>query len=143
MFPDHRGFTLIEVLVAAVIMFSALAIGSLAYRTAIRSMERVTAHVLIADALPAVMARIKIKVMDRIDQGGGSYNETISYKWRRKEIKSARNVFSSSNEFTGGMEYGHFRIVLSNIHLTITSSQAGREKVAGYDYQELSWLPVQ
>jgi len=143
MFPDHRGFTLVEVLVAAVIMFSALAIGSLAYRTAIRSMERVTAHVLIADALPAVMARIKTKIMDQIDQGAGSYNKTISYKWRRKEIKSARNDLSSTNEFTGGIEYGRFRVVLSNIHLTITCSRAGREKVAGYDYQELSWFPVQ
>lgn len=143
MFPDHRGFTLVEVLVAAVIMFSALAIGSLAYRTAIRSMERVTAHVLIADALPAVMAQIKIKVMDQIDQGAGSYNKIISYKWRRKEIKSGRNVLSSANELTGGVEYGHFRVVLSNIHLTITCSRGGREKVVGYDYQELSWFPVQ
>ena len=141
MFHDQKGFTLVEVLVASVIMFSALVLGTLAYRTSINAMERVTANVLIADSLPAIMAEIKTGLMAQADHGDGHYGETITYSWRSKEIKSARNISSSYNEFTGGLDYGRFQLILSDIHLTVTCAGDGRGKKAGYDYRELSWLP--
>ena len=136
---NNKGFTLVEVLVSAVIMFSALAIGMLAYRTSISAVERITANVLIADALPAIMAIVKTEIVEHKNHGEGHYGESIAYAWNSKKIKSSKNILSSHDEFTGELEYGRFKVVLNNIHLTITYDGDGRRKEARYEYQELSW----
>ena len=136
---NNKGFTLVEVMISAVIMFSALAIGTLAYRTSIRSVGRITTNVLIADALPAIMAMVKTEIIGHINHGEGRCGDSIAYAWNSKEIKSSKNILSSYDEATGGLEYGRFQVVLNNIELTITYEGDGRRKEARYEYQELSW----
>lgn len=135
----NKGFTLVEVMISAVILFSALAIGTLAYRTSIRSVDRIKANVLVADALPAIMAMVKTEIIEHKNQGEGRYGNSIVYAWNSKEIKSSKNILSSYDEVTGGLEYGRFKVVLNNIELTITYDEDGRRKKARYEYQELSW----
>lgn len=137
---SNKGFTLVEVMISAVILFSALAIGTLAYRTSIRSVDRIKANILVADALPAIMAMVKTQIVEHKNQGEGHYGNSISYIWNSKEIKSSRNIRSSYDEVTGGLEYGRFKVALNNIELTITYDEDGRRKEARYKYQELSWL---
>lgn len=135
----NKGFTLVEVMISAVILFSALAIGTLAYRTSIRSVDRIKANVLVADALPAIMAMVKTEIIEHKNQGKGDYGKSIVYVWNSKEIKSSKNILSSYDEVTGGLEYGRFKVVLNNIELTITYEGDGRRKKTRYEYQELSW----
>lgn len=139
MFHNNKGFTLVEVMISAVILFSALAIGTLAYRTSIRSVDRIKANVLVADALPAIMAMVKTEIIEHKNQGKGDYGKSIVYVWNSKEIKSSKNILSSYDELTGGLEYGRFKVVLNSIELTITYEGDGRKKKARYEYQELSW----
>jgi Tfp pilus assembly protein PilE len=135
----NKGFTLVEVMISAVILFSALAIGTLAYRTSIRSVDRIKANVLVADAIPAIMAMVKTEIIEHKNQGKGDYGKSIVYVWNSKEIKLSKNILSSYDEVTGGLEYGRFKVVLNNIELTITYEGDGRRKKARYEYQELSW----
>jgi prepilin-type N-terminal cleavage/methylation domain-containing protein len=137
---SNKGFTLIEVMISAVILFSALAIGTLAYRTSIRSVDRIKANVLVADALPSIMAMVKTQIVEHKNQGEGHYGNSIAYAWNSKKIKSSKNILSSYDEVTGGLEYGRFQVALNNIELTITYDEDGRRKEARYEYQELSWL---
>ena len=136
---QNKGFTLIEVMISAVILFSALAIGTLAYRTSIRSVDRIKANVLVADALPAIMAMVKTEIIGHKNQGEGHYGNSISYTWNSKKIKSSKNILSSYDEATGGLEYGRFQVALNSIELTIMYDEDGRRKEALYEYQELSW----
>ena len=137
---NNKGFTLVEVMISAVILFSALAIGTIGYRTSIRAVDRITAHVIIADALPDIMERVKTEIIEHKNQGEGRYGNEISYAWNSKEIKSSKNIRSSYDETTGGLEYGRFQVVLNNIKLTVTYDGGSRRKEARYEYQELSWL---
>ncbi len=137
---NNKGFTLVEVMISAVILFSALAIGTLAYRTSIRAVDRITAHVVIADALPGIMAIVKTEIIEHKNQGDGHCGNEISYAWNSKKIKSSKNIRSSYDEVTGGLEYGRFQVVLNNIELTVTYERGSRKKAARYEYQELSWL---
>ena len=139
MFGNEKGFTLVEVIVASVVLFSAIAIGSLAYRTSIASVDRISANIAMADALPAIMVSVREELNNRKDQGNGRYSPSISYSFTTKTAESARNIISSHDEFTGGLEYGRYVITLKNVQLTITSEKEGRVKQVQYDYKELLW----
>ena len=135
----ESGFTLVEVLIAAVILFSALALGTLAYRTSISTLDRVTANVRIADALPSIMAKVKTEVQRRKTRGEGRYGESVAYLWRARRIKTSKNIISPFDDATGGPLQGVFKMTLHNILLKITYERDGRNKETEYEYQELSW----
>ena len=139
MYHSNKGFTLVEVMISAVIVFSALSVGMIAYRTSLIAMDRISANVLIADALPAIMATVKTQIAEHKSQGKGHYGNTIVYIWNAKEIKSSKNILGFPNEVTGGLAYGRFQIVFSNVELTVTYEGEGRRKEASYEYHELSW----
>jgi prepilin-type N-terminal cleavage/methylation domain-containing protein len=138
---SHRdkGFTLVEVMIAAVIVFSAISIGMLVYRTSIKAVDRIEANVVIADALPAIMATVKTQIAQQKRQGQGSFGNAIEYIWKTNEVKSSRNLTGFADETTGLLEYGRFLVVLNSVELTITFEREGRRKQASYEYQELSW----
>jgi prepilin-type N-terminal cleavage/methylation domain-containing protein len=137
---SDKGFTLVEVLIAAVIVFSALSVGMLVYRTSLIAVDRIEANVVIADALPAIMAAVKTQIAERKRQGQGNFGSAVEYSWKTKEVKSSRNYRTGFvDETTGQLEYGRFLVVLNNVELTITYERNGRRRQAAYEYQELSW----
>lgn len=73
---NNSGFTLIEVMVAAVILFSVIATVSMVYRGAFLSSEKATKHVSISAVLPSVLATVK----EEIQQQGKLSETTLSYK---------------------------------------------------------------
>ena len=58
----QAGFTLIEILVASVILFASLAVVSMIYRGAYLSSEKATQHVNISKVLPAVLSTIEYEI---------------------------------------------------------------------------------
>ena len=139
MFANEKGFTLVEVIVASVVLFSAIAIGSLAYRTSVASVDRISANIAMADALPAIMVFVKEELEKEKDQGSGRYSPNISYSFEAKTAETSKNILSAYDEFTGGLEYGDYVITSKNVQLTITCEEEGRVKQAQYDYKELLW----
>jgi prepilin-type N-terminal cleavage/methylation domain-containing protein len=136
---NDKGFTLVEVLIASLILFSVLGISTLSYRGAVLAVERTTAAVLIADALPTIMTNVKNKLFSRQTEGTGRFLNDISYSWKSRVAKTAKNIISAHDEITGGMRYGAFTLVLNEVRLTITYEKGVTRKKVEYEYQELSW----
>ena len=136
-FRDNAGFTLVEVLIAAMILFSTLTVGTMAYRTSVRLFGKVTLTAVIAGALPDIMAQVKESLMESKNSGEALYNKDIRYSWKANEIKSSRNIRGRS-EF-GGIDYGSFQVFLQNVVLTVAYEADGVKKETQYAYQELVW----
>ena len=135
----EKGFTLIEVLISGLILFSVLAVGTVAYRTSIALMDKITATTLISRALPSVMENVKTEIFQKKTEGHGFFNDTITYTWRCTPAKTSKNILSAHDEFTGSLEYGSFNITLNNVFLTIKYESDISTKETSYEYRELLW----
>jgi prepilin-type N-terminal cleavage/methylation domain-containing protein len=139
MSAHDKGFTLVEVMIGAVILFSALAVGTLAYRTSIQSLAGIKANVVVADALPAIMAEVRTQIFSRAKDGNGVFGKGITYSWNAEPVRASRDVLAPRDEFTGGLEYGAYNLVLNRVRLTITFGADERKIQSEYTYQEFSW----
>ena len=135
----ENGFTLIEVLIAGLILFSVLSVGTIAYRTSIVLMDKITATTLISRALPSVMENVKMEIFQKKTKGKGTFNDTINYTWHCTPAKTSRNILSAHDEFTGNLKYGSFNIALDDVFLTIKHNNGIFTKEASYEYRELLW----
>ncbi|MBI5591222.1 MAG: hypothetical protein HY881_12140 [Deltaproteobacteria bacterium] len=140
-FRNPGGFTLVEVIIAAVILFSALAIGSVAHRASIRIIEKSAAVIAVSDALPSIVENIKAEIFDNKDSGTGRYGKDIVYSWSAAETKSSPDILGEFDESTGGMEFGRFRMAMKTVTAKLTCSLYGQARVFAYEYQELAWAP--
>ncbi|WDE13266.1 PulJ/GspJ family protein [Thalassomonas haliotis] len=134
-----RGFTLIEVLVATIILFTSIATVSMIYRGAFLSSEKADRHIKVTSVLPALLANIR----NDIRAQGNSPEEELSkqgkawyvqYSWRAKLVdhKSAprRLDVDTGNYITPPLKYK-----LWLVELTMQFQTTTRE----YQFYELSW----
>lgn len=140
MYRTDRGFTLVEVVVAAVITFSAISIGHLAVRSAVRAVEKVTAYMVMADVLPSVMEQVKLQLFENKLKGGGRYNQKITYSYDATLVKSSGNVVDILDGAIGNYEYGFYTVFLLKIHLAIRYENGQNVKTAEYNYDEIVWM---
>ena len=135
---SHAGFTLVEVLIAAMILFSALTVGTMAYRTSVLALEKTTSHAVISGALPDIMAEIKSRLMEQVDKGEGQYGAKINYTWRTEKAQSVGNVMGLS-ELGQSVAYGSFQISLQDVTLNLAYEFERVKKEEAYAYKELVW----
>jgi type II secretory pathway component PulJ len=134
---DNKGFTLVEVIVSALILFSAISIGTVAHRKMIRLIEKITVGVTIEDALPYIMEIVKSDIMERKNRGEGNYGKFIHFSWHLKEIRSSRNIVNSYDETANGVKYGKFFVSLNKIFLNIVYEYNAVKKKSEYEYKEI------
>ena len=139
MFGREQGFTLIEVLIAAVIMFTVLSIGVSTYRTSLHQLDKTTKHSLINRFLPAIMEDIKQQLFNGGQQGEGVFGTSVSYVWSSVPQLQSANILGTRDLTTGQLQAGIFELVLHNVHLTI--KYGNQKSTAGFDYnyKELTW----
>lgn len=137
---NSSGFTIIEVIIASVILFSALVIGSIAHRASIRIIEKAEAIIAASDAVPAIVEAVKSELFQNRDRGEGRYGKDIVYAWTSVETASSPNIRSEFSESTGGMELGRFQVILKTVTLNLTCTSYGQNRVFPYEYQELIWF---
>ncbi len=135
---DSRGFTLIEVIIAAVILFAALVIGAVAHRASVRVIDKSAAVIAASDALPSIVENIKADLSNHENKGSGHYGPNITYEWSAVETKSSPDILSEFSETTGGMEYGRFDVAMKTVTVKLTRTSNGKEHVFPYEYQELA-----
>ena len=136
---DNAGFTLVEVLIASLILFSVLTVGTMAYRTSVKLFGKITINAVISGALPDIMAQIKESLMVSKNSGEAPYNKDIHYSWKANEIKSSKNIRGRNVFGANDIDYGAFQISLRNVALTVAYEADGLKKEAQYEYQELVW----
>jgi type II secretory pathway component PulJ len=134
-----NGFTLIEILIASVILFSSLAVVSMIYRGAFISSEKANNHISLVGVLPSILANVRQEIRSKgnssvseLSQQGVAWD--IQYKWQAHliEHKSAPEIFD--------VDFGDFlkppkKYKLWNIDLTLERNGLSKH----YQLNELSW----
>jgi len=134
-----QGFTLIEVLVASVILFTAIAMVSMVYRGAFLSSEKANNHITITGVLPSVLATIKQSIRAQGNSPTSQLNDknstwNVNYHWQATLVshKAAPSRFDRS---TQQLEQPPLKYKLWQVELTLVANGLTKE----YQFNELSW----
>lgn len=135
----QSGFTLIEILVATVILFTSIATVSVIYKGAYLSAEKANAHVTISGVIPMVLNNIR---QDIRAQGNSELTELsgkelawgVNYNWSAAQIafKAPPDVYDPDN---GNMLSSPNKYKLWQVDLIVSYKVARKS----YQYNELSW----
>jgi Tfp pilus assembly protein PilE len=138
-FTDQAGFTLVETLVAGVILFTCLAAAAVSYNTAVNLTNKLNATIAVATAVPDIRNEVKQQLFDRKFSGEAQFSETLNFSWQASEKRSARTITGTGYERGEGLDYGRFRISLYEVALTVWPSDAHSSYASRYEYTELVW----
>lgn len=136
---ENKGFTLIEVLVASVILFASIAMVSMVYRGAFLSSEKANSHIVISGVLPSVLSTIK----NTIRQQGNLSNTQLSaknatwdvdYQWQAQLIAN-KGAPQKLDPFTHQLTIQPLKYKLWKVTLTLTYKNLTKQ----YQFNELSW----
>lgn len=136
---SNKGFTLIETLVASMVLITSLAAISLIYKNALYSSSKATTHVELAGTVPFVLNQAKAEIQNaaQIDSqeiiGQGTALKA-EYSWVAKLNRYAAPP-DRFNVDTGQDESYPNKYKLWDVELTITQASVQYQ----YSYQELSW----
>jgi hypothetical protein len=140
---DESGFTLVETIVASVILFTCLSAAALSYQTSVDLVTRAESAVRIASVLTEIRSQVREKITSGTLEGKDEYAPDVRFGWKAVLTREARNITGASEEITGGLEYGRFQMTLYSVTLVVTCQMYGRERVSDYEYQELTWAMLQ
>ncbi len=132
----RAGFTLVEVLIASLILFSAIAVGSVAMRTAMSHLDRVSAHTRAASTLYLVKDVVKAEIQQGRLEGRGEWGEEVAYEWKARALRNSRNVLGPKPS-GDGVAVGGFELTLCRVTLTLWPKDASPPEPRSYEYQEL------
>lgn len=136
---SQSGFTLVEVLVATIILFSSIATVSLIYKGAYLSSVKSNSHVTLSGVIPVVLSNIRENIRS---QGNTELTELsgkerawgVAYDWDalQVEFKAPPDIFDPDK---GTMLVSPKKYKLWEVNLKLTYMLASRN----YKYNELSW----
>lgn len=135
-----QGFTLLEVLVASAILFSAIAITSLIFKSSYVASEKAQQRVEQAGVLPALLIIVQedireqtAGVTDALKNHGVIWG--MPYRWQAKlsAFKAPPEKFDTD---TGTMESYKKRYKLWQVDLSLGEGK----KRLDFQYYEISWL---
>jgi len=139
-FKQISGFTLVEILVASVILFASIAMVSMVYRGAYISSDKADGHINITGVLPAVLATIRDDIRAR---GNSNLTELINeanmwdvnYQWQASLLQH------KSPPKRYDLDSGSFVIPAKKYKLWQVDLTLKRDNlVKQYQFNELSWL---
>lgn len=141
--PDVRrqsGFTLVEVLIAAVIMFMVLATAALSLRTAAHASERATRTVELLSPLPWIMPGIREELRNdpAAERSGEGRLLGVDYRFRASIVRLGAPPARFDPDFADFIDYGP-RFALYDVELELERDGES----ASFLYQELAWRPLE
>jgi hypothetical protein len=112
----QAGLTLIEVLIASVILFMTLGLVASVFQQNIAMQSRAIGHLQVADDYNSLVAQIRFELgNDKVD--GEIEHNGRRYQWLATEVSRAKEISSLDEESTGYM--GNIgMLVLFNIAVT-------------------------
>jgi len=133
---NNRGFTLIEVLIAAVIMFAVLALTAVSFKTARQSSEKAANVVNMLAPLPLIMDTIRTQIRSNPLEnlhGDGAFSG-ISYQWQADSqlFLSPPNIIDPETMLATNYQP---RYRLYQVNLTLSLGNQQRQ----LSYKELAW----
>ncbi len=133
----NQGFTLIEVLIASVILFLFLALASEAFSQSALSSRKAERAAKVAAIVPLMIENIRVQIVEAeqvSDLGSEGVLFELNYAWRAKllkRLKPPRRFDPDENEFK---EYDE-RFNLWQVDVTVGEGTYQRS----WQYEEVSW----
>lgn len=137
---SNSGFTLIEVMVAAVILFSVIATVSMVYRGAFLSSEKADKHINLAAVMPSILAVIKADIQSKENERknlltGKNSAWQVNYQWQATLLEQ-KSPPKKYDPFTQKLADAEIKYKLWQVQLTLRY----KNLVKQYQFKELSWL---
>ena len=135
----QRGFTLLEVLIAATILFAAVAMASETYRSAMLSSGRAEAVVRMLTPLPLITSSIRNQLRANPEESleGGAELIGVLYRWSATTARYGAPARRFDPDFGDFKNYpARFRLYDIRLELRFR----GQERV--FVYQEVAWEPM-
>ena len=137
MIRSQQGFTLVEVLIASVILFTVLVAVSQAYQGANRASERAEAMVQMQGVVPLLLDTIRFRLKDADSseslQQEGQLN-TVLFEWRAAVVEQGAPPDRLSPE-DGGLISFDDKFFLWQVELRLQLGNTERH----FSFQELTW----
>lgn len=132
MMKKHAGLTLIEVLVASLLLFMALGIAAIIFQHSNIAQQQASRFLMLTQMQPSVVAQIESALNNGQSDGDFELGDQ-AFNWKT-ESETIRYITGSYDEGSGGFSANAGRVSLKNIAVTHVSS--------GYVYQfeVLVWL---
>ncbi len=140
---EQRGFTLIEVLIAAVIMFTVLATATVSLRGAMHASERASRTTELLAPLPWITPTIRERLREipgdslATERSGEGVMFGVAYRFRALLVRSAAPPSRFDVDAAEFIEYAP-RFGLYDVELEL---EREGEK-SRFVYQELAWQPL-
>jgi prepilin-type N-terminal cleavage/methylation domain-containing protein len=144
-FIDQSGFTLVETIVAAVILFTCSAAAALSYNTAVNLARKLNATIAIATVIPDTRDQIREQLFEGKFQGEFAIPMNpgeLTVSWQAVDENSALTVAGLSETRANALERGNFRIFLYRVDLMGMIGTGEFEYSMQYTYTELVWQKV-
>ena len=129
---SQAGFTLLEVLIASVILFSVIVTSTLVYRGALLSSNKAEQALSVSVAAHSIQRIVtdEFRQLKNRSQpsGEGRYGE-VTYRWRAEETHKGTRT-SAVDGSTPAREFS-----LWQIHLTISKGKMTKQ----FQFSEISW----
>lgn len=135
-----RGFTLVEVLVAAVILFTVLGTAMLAYQTSMHSSERAASLINMLKVAEVSQQHIRKAIRDAVAEGrqddldGQTRLFGVDINWRASRIRSESPPEQFDPDMLDDVLYAD-RYHQYRVWLTLTFGTTERT----YEYLEFAW----
>lgn len=135
----QAGFTLLEVLIAATILFTVLAVATETYRSALLASGRAEGLVNLLTPLPLITSSIRNELRSNpvAQLEGGAALLGVDYQWQATTVRYGSPTRRFDPDLTDFRSYPP-RFRLYDVRLTL--ARGGQERV--FLYQELAWEPV-
>jgi len=135
----QAGFTLLEVLIAATILFTVLAVATETYRNALLASSRAEGLVNLLTPLPlitsAIRSQLRSNPVEKLD--GNAELLGVRYEWQATTARHGSPARRFDPDFTDFRDYPQ-RFRLYDVRLKL--ARGAQERV--FLYQELAWEPV-
>jgi prepilin-type N-terminal cleavage/methylation domain-containing protein len=135
----QRGFTLLEVLIAATILFTVLAVATETYRNSLLASSRAQGLVTMLTPLPLITSAIRNQLrsnpVEKLD--GSSELLGVDYEWEATTVRYGSPPYRFDPDMTDFVNYPK-RFRLYDIRLKLRRAKQERE----FLYQEIAWEPM-
>jgi prepilin-type N-terminal cleavage/methylation domain-containing protein len=135
----QRGFTLLEVLIAATILFTVLAVATETYRNSLLASGRAQGLVTMLTPLPLITSAIRNQLRSNPVEklSGSSELLGVGYEWEAITVRYGSPPYRFDPDMTDFVSYPkRFRLY----DITLKLRRAKQERV--FLYQEIAWEPM-
>lgn len=136
---DTSGFTLVEILVASVILFTCLGAAAVSYNTAVNLAQKLDETIAVSSAMPHIREQIKTHLFQGTLSGTITHAGDPVILWQAAEHLSGFTLSTVDESSDRLFEPGRFRIILYTVTLTGRSGQLDNAYSQVYTYTELVW----